>query len=135
MRILVLTSTFPRWSGDREPPFVFELCKRLAETNEVTVLAPHCRGAVAEERIGERLRVRRFRYAPELLESLAYEGGILEKLRLARWRHLLVPAFFLAEAWAALRAIRRERPDVIHAHWIVPQGVVALVARLAALGG
>jgi len=129
VRILVLTSTFPRWAGDSEPPFVFELSRRLAAEHDVLVLAPHCRGAAAEERLGERLRVRRFRYAPEALESLAYEGGVLEKLRRAPWRVLLIPVFALAEVAAAARAIRRERPDVIHAHWIVPQGAAALLGR------
>jgi glycosyltransferase involved in cell wall biosynthesis len=135
VRILVLTSTFPRWPADREPPFVFELCRRLAAAHEVHVIAPHCAGAAVEERLGENLTVRRFRYAPQFLESLAYEGGILEKLRRAPWRHLLVPFFLLAELLAALRAVRRERPDVIHAHWIVPQGVIGLFAAWAASGG
>jgi glycosyltransferase involved in cell wall biosynthesis len=128
LRILVLTSTFPRWPADREPPFVFELCRRLAMANQVLVIAPHCRGAAAEERLGENLAVRRFRYAPASLESLAYEGGILEKLRSRRWRFLLVPFFLLGELVAAVRAVRSYRPDVIHAHWVVPQGVVALLA-------
>ena len=107
---------------------MFELCRRLAAAHQVLVVAPHCRGAATEERLGENLAVRRFRYAPEFLESLAYEGGILEKLRRGRWRYLLVPLFLLAELAAALRAVRRERPDVIHAHWIVPQGIVGLIA-------
>lgn len=134
MRILVLTSTFPRWPGDREPPFVFELSRRLAVRHDVLVLAPHCRGAAVEERMAERLTVRRFRYAPECLESLAYEGGIPEKLRRARWRLLLVPCFVLAELLAAVRVVRRHRPHVIHAHWLVPQGIVALIAAAACRG-
>ena len=128
MRILVLTSTFPRWPGDREPPFVFELSRRLAGVHEVLVIAPHCRGAACEERLSGSVAVRRFRYAPEAFESLAYEGGILEKLRRGRWRWMLVPLFFLAELLAVVRALHRYRPDVIHAHWIVPQGAVALAA-------
>ena len=135
MRILVLTSTFPRWAGDREPPFVFELCRRLAARHEVLVIAPHCPEAAAAERLGERLSVRRFRYAPQGLESLAYEGGILEKLRRAPWRHALIPAFLAGELLAAWRAIRDHRPDVIHAHWMIPQGLVALLARAAAGSG
>ena len=134
MRVLVLTSTFPRWAGDPQPPFVLELCKRLSAAHDVLVLAPHCRGAALAETLGERLAVRRFRYAPQALELLAYDGGILENLRRARWRYLLVPLFLLAECAAARRAIRELRPDVIHAHWIIPQGVAGLVARLAAGG-
>lgn len=96
------------------------------------MIAPHCRGSATEERLGANLTVRRFRYAPERLQSLAYEGGILERLRQRRWRFLLVPFFIGAELIAALRAVRREKPDVIHAHWIVPQGLVGLLAALAA---
>ena len=98
----------------------------------MVVIAPHCPGAAGEEHLGDNLTVRRFRYAPERLESLAYEGGILERLRQRRWRFLLVPFFIAAELFAALRAVRREKPDVIHAHWIVPQGLVGLLAALAA---
>lgn len=134
MRILVLTSTFPRWPADREPPFVFELCRRLATAHDVMVLAPHCRGAAVEERMADTLTVRRFRYAPVLLESLAYEGGILEKLRRGRWRVLLVPCFLIAELLAAMRAVRSHRPQVIHAHWLVPQGLVGLIAAAAGRG-
>lgn len=134
MRVLVLTSTFPRWAGDPQPPFVLELCTRLSATHDVLVLAPHCRGAATAENLGERLAVRRFRYAPQALEQLAYDGGILENLRRARWRYLLVPLFLLAECAAARRAIRELRPDVVHAHWIIPQGVAGLLARLVAGG-
>ena len=38
-RLLVLTSTFPRWHGDHEPAFVFELARRLTDRFAVTVLA------------------------------------------------------------------------------------------------
>ena len=131
MRILVLTSTFPRWAGDREPPFVFELCRRLAAGHEVHVVAPHCRGAARSEMFGERLHVQRFRYAPEFLESLAYEGGILQRLKSARWRLALVPLFLVAEWWSSVRALRRVGPDIVHAHAIIPHGVLALCARLA----
>ena len=54
-RLLVVTSTFPRWVGDHEPPFVYELCRRLGDTHAVTVLAPHAPGARAGELHGDRL--------------------------------------------------------------------------------
>lgn len=36
-----------------------------------------------------------------------------------------VPFFLLGQAIAVRREVRRFRPDVVHAHWIIPQGVVA----------
>jgi hypothetical protein len=59
--LLVVTSTFPRWPGDREPPFVFELCRRLVENFEIHVLAPHTHGARRQETM-DGIKVTRFPY-------------------------------------------------------------------------
>ena len=70
-KILVLTSTFPRWKDDVEPPFVYELCRRLSETFLVHVLAPHTSGAAIEEQL-DGIQVTRYRYFFSRWESLAY---------------------------------------------------------------
>lgn len=126
-RILVLTSTYPRWTGDHEPRFVHELSRRLASELEVHVLAPHARGAKDDE-VMDGVHVHRFHYAPERLETLAYEGGILAHLRERRLRLLLIPLFLLAEILAIRRLLRAQAFAAIHAHWILPQGLAALVA-------
>ena len=75
--------------------------------------------------------VRRFRYFwPSGLQKLAY-GGMLPNLKRNRWLWVQVPFFLLAEFFAARRIVRREDIDVIHAHWLVPQGVVgALLSKV-----
>jgi glycosyltransferase involved in cell wall biosynthesis len=129
-RLLVLASTFPRWRGDTEPPFVFNLSRDLASYFDVTVLAPHAPGSKTSERIDD-VEVRRFRYAwPERLQKLAY-GGILPNLKRNKWLWLEVPFFVAAELFAAWRLIRAEKPDVIHAHWVIPQGIVAGLLSLS----
>ncbi len=127
-RLLVLTSTFPRWRGDREPPFVYELSRRLAEDFDVWVLAPHAPGACLRESWGG-LRVVRYRYFFGALEALAYQGGILANLRRNPLCYLLVPLFMLAQLIALVRLVEREGIDVIHAHWLIPQGMVAVAGR------
>jgi glycosyltransferase involved in cell wall biosynthesis len=42
---------------------------------------------------------------------------------------LLVPFFLAAQMIAALRLLRKYPVDVIHAHWIFPQGMVAIMAK------
>ncbi len=122
-RLLVLTSTFPRWDGDPTPGFVFELCRRLVRRFEVSVLAPHAPGAAVRENL-HGVDVHRYRYAPQRLERLAYEGGILPRLRNRPWWLLLVPMFVVAQGLAARRLARDH--DVVHAHWLLPQGLVAV---------
>src|SRR5207244_3450194 len=74
--------------------------------------------------------VHRFHYAPAALERLAYRGGLLARAATPAGAALVVP-FLGAFAVAAARAGRRLRPDVIHAHWWFPGGVVALPAARA----
>lgn len=130
-RILVLTSTFPRWPKDREPPFVFELCRRLTRYFDIHVVAPHCRGARRDE-VLENIKVTRFRYLVSKWESLAYQGGIPTKLRQNPVTILLIPFFVLAQLLLVARLLRQQNFDVIHAHWIIPQGVVAIAAAALA---
>ncbi|HSY28093.1 MAG TPA: glycosyltransferase, partial [Burkholderiaceae bacterium] len=127
-QVLVLTSTFPRWEGDREPPFVFELSKRLTKDFDVCVLAPHAPGAQHEEVLAG-IKVVRFRYFFTNGQTLAYNGGILANLKRQRWNYFLIPFFILSEFLCLWRLLRTAQIDVIHAHWLIPQGLVAIAAR------
>ncbi len=125
--ILVITSTFPRWKNDNEPLFVYELSRRLAMKNTVHVLAPHAKGAALTEVI-DNLQITRFRYFFEKYQTLTYKSGILANLKQNRWRYLLLPFFMTAEFWVLLKLLRREKFDIIHAHWLMPQGLIAVLA-------
>jgi len=130
LRLLVLTSTYPRWPDDHEPGFVHELCKRLTRDFDVTVLCPHAAGAAIQETM-DGVTVRRYRYAPASWENLVNDGGIITNLKRRPWKWLLVPGFLLAQMWCMWRLIRSWHPDVIHAHWLVPQGLsVAMLSHL-----
>jgi len=134
-RLLVLTSTFPRWEGDTEPRFVEALSYELTNSFDVVVLVPHCKGAIRRETItskGRSIEVRRFRYCPAAMETLAYDGGMLFRVRRNPLRLLLLPLFFLAQALAAFRLHREDGFDAVHAHWMVPQGFVAVTLRILA---
>lgn len=128
-RILVLTSTFPRWKDDEDPPFVFELCKRLRAYYQVHVLAPHYPGTKTEEYLSG-IYVKRFRYFIKPWERLAYQGGILSKLKHHPLLCGLLPFFFLGELLALIRLLRIYKFHLVHAHWLIPQGLTALLARL-----
>lgn len=130
--LLCLTSTLPRWRGDTEPAFVHELNRRLSEQFRILALAPHAPGAATRETL-EGVEIRRFRYAWAAAEALAYEGGIVAKLRARPLLWLLVPAFVVAQVVAAWRILRREPVAAVHAHWLIPQALCAQVARR--LGG
>ena len=127
--ILVLTSTFPRWQDDTEPGFVYQLCQRLSDSHNIKVLAPHCPGAKRKEVMGD-VEIIRYRYFLEKYQTLTYAGGILAKIKENHMRMLLVPLFLLSQFLHLLILLRKERYAAIHAHWLIPQGFVAILATL-----
>jgi glycosyltransferase involved in cell wall biosynthesis len=128
MKILVLTSTYSRRKDDTEPKFVDNLCQQLARGNEVHVIAPHAPGIPREETM-DGIPVFRFQYCFEAWQTLAYDGGILPSLKQNRLRVLLIPLFLISQLLLTIKLLRRHQYDVVHAHWIIPQGLVAVVAR------
>jgi len=131
-RVLVMASTFPRWENDPEPAFVFELSRRLGAAFDVTVLAPRSPGSKDQETMAG-LRVIRFPYFFQQWENLAtHSGGILSRLRSNPFNYLLVPFFLLGQLVALINLLRRERFDLIHAHWLIPQGLIAAIGLILA---
>lgn len=105
-----------------------DLSLRLSGSFDTTILVPRVPGTERREQI-EGINIRRFAYFPRRWEDLA-DGAILENLRAKPSRWLQVLPFLVAETFQLRRLIRRSQPDVVHLHWVVPQGVAALlVAR------
>jgi glycosyltransferase involved in cell wall biosynthesis len=123
--LLFLTQTYPRFEGDTAGPFIRDLARGLARGGDrVTVLAPHAEGVAPSWDDGG-VEVVTFRYAPERYEILGY-GRTLEADEKVKGRAALAaPLYALGARQAIRRQLRRRRFDLVHAHWIVPNGVVA----------
>ena len=131
MRVLSVTSTYPRWPGDATTAFVHHVAVDLrARGVDVEVLAPHAVGAATDDEL-DGVRVHRYRYArPARAQTLTYSGGALVNLRRTPWVAGLVPPLLAGLAGALRRRLARGDVDVVHSHWCVPQGFVAsAVAR------
>lgn len=122
----MLSSTYPRWQGDPEPSFVHELSRRLVDDFNVTVLCPSAPGALDKE-VMDGVEVIRYRYAPRLLQSLVSGGGIIANIRANPFKVLLLPSFLMCQLITALWICYRHRPTVVHAHWLIPQGLIAAI--------
>ncbi|MFC5579607.1 glycosyltransferase [Rhodanobacter terrae] len=127
--LLVLASTYPRWRNDPEPGFVHELCRRLVDRFHVIALVPDAPGADLDG-VLDGVEVVRFRYAPRRWQTLVNDGGIVTNLRRFPWKWLLVPGFVLSQYLAARRLLRRRKVDIVHAHWLIPQGLIARRLKL-----
>lgn len=104
MKVVVLTTSYPRSPEDVAGRFVADAVERLRDGGvEVEVVSP--------------LSFRHF--------GIAYGHGVVGNLRRRPWLVLLVPPMLLSFARAARRAARQA--DLVHAHWL-PAGAVAAAA-------
>lgn len=130
MKIIISTSTFPAAPDDHSPSFVLDQVIELSsadETLEIHVLIPH-NSYVPElpDQIQHPSHVEvRYHYMrPHRLEKLTGRG-ILPALRENPARYLMIPLFLFAQRRALTRLCRVVQPDLIYAHWYMPQGVIA----------
>ena len=128
MKILVISSTYPRHEDDFAVPWMRETHRRLKEQgHEITVLAPTFKGL--KSHLIDGIEVIRYRYAPKALETLTHEEGATYRVRTA-WRQLLaIPYIIVGCIMAAWLGLTR-RFDAIHVHWPFPHSIMGQVARL-----
>ena len=129
MNILVLTSTYPKFDGDSTAPFVESLVRHTAQLgHEVHVVLPHHREwnrPPAEDGV----YFHPFRYSPSRSWTpWGYAQSLQGGTRLRRPLYALAPVVALSAAHACSRVARERRIDVIHAHWLIPNGPIAAVA-------
>src|SRR5688572_3504166 len=128
LKVLFLTSSYPRNHEDTSSVFLRYLAEHLAARGlEIHVLVPAdtTNGTTVEGKI----TVHRFQYFPSRFQRLAYGSGIMPNLKRSPWLWFQVPFFVLAMAYSLLRVIRHEQIDLLHAHWILPQGLLGVLAK------
>lgn len=131
MHIGVLTHNYPRFGGDFSGTFVEALCEELiTQDQQVTVIAPW--DPAYDRRPGDhRVRLELYRYAPfAAWHRLGYMRTMEADVAMRREAYVLAPLLFV-RGWQAIdRWTRRARPDLLHAHWVLPNGFLgALVSR------
>jgi glycosyltransferase involved in cell wall biosynthesis len=105
MKVVVVTTSYPRDAGDLAGTFVRDAVEALRrEGVEIDVVSPAS-----------------FRHF-----GIAYGHGVAGNLRRAPWKLLLVPLFLASFVRVARRAARDA--DLVHAHWL-PTGLIGLATR------
>lgn len=131
MNILITTSTLPRWGADSELRVVLDIAKNIKKYNplfNIFLLAPHYRKSQKIE-ILEGVNIIRYKYFFEKFETLHYNGGMIPNVKRNKLNLLLIPISFLFQLLAIKKIVKKEKIDLIHAHWIIPQGLVAILYK------
>ena len=127
MHIGVLTHNYPRFAGDFSGTFVESLCEELAvQGQQVTVYAPY--DPAYNRPLRAQVDLQLYRYAwPDSLHKLGYMRTMQSDLALRLEAYALSPALFARGIQTTMAGARRNRPDVLHAHWLLPNGFIAAV--------
>ena len=128
MRILTVTSSYPKYPGDTTAPFISHITRELAARgHELTVVLPHRDDLDLPAVDG--VRFVPFRYAPTRgLAVFGYAEALRADVALRGATYLVAPLAMASGAARLWREAARGGFDVLHAHWVVPNGAMALPA-------
>lgn len=128
--VCILTHTFPRFEGDTiSSIFMAELAQSLVDAgNDVWVLTPFTPGFKKQ---AKDYKVVTYRYIfPDFLHKLGYSETLSNDMSLPLLMWFLSPFMYLFGFIALLKLIRKEKIDLINAHWILPNGFIACMASI-----
>lgn len=133
MKILMVTSSYPKFPGDTTAPFVESIALGVhARGHAVDVILPF--HPDLQRPADEPLRFFPYRYAPQDRWSLwGYAQSLEADVRVRREVYLLAPLVAAALRRELGRRLLAERYDVAHLHWVVPNA--ALVADMLRVSG
>jgi len=132
VKVCTLTHTYPRFPDDINAPFVEKLMEHIAllghDVSVLTAYDPEWRRRPDDHTVD----LRTYRYIwPERFHVLGYSRTIEGNVRFRGRVFLLSPFLFAGAFRSFLKLVREKKPDILHAHWILPNGYIAgMVSRL-----
>ncbi len=132
MKIAMLTSSYPKWAGETTAPFIEEIAAGVAARgHEVHVVLPY-RHDLRRQVCERGVYLHPFQYAPvRSLEVWGYAAGLRGDVDLKTSTLLAAPLALTQGLRALLQLTRHGDFDLIHGHWILPNGAVAALAAQA----
>ncbi|MCZ6602196.1 MAG: glycosyltransferase [Planctomycetota bacterium] len=126
----MLTSSYPAPGDPAWGAYLRDHIRAVRDRgNDVTVLVPSLSRGLKVRREEKGIRVVAYPYSPGTAPMLHCEQGMLPSIRKSHLARLQLPGFLLASIYYLTLFARRERADLIHAHWFIPGGLAAALAR------
>lgn len=116
---LVLTTSYPRFSGDFAGNFVKSHTYQYLKSYKVKVLCPNSENV--DDSYEERVSILRFNYFLRSKQSLAYGNGIPDNLKKIS-SLIQIPFFLVTFLVKALKEAKNK--NLIVSHWLLPSGVI-----------
>ena len=126
MKVIHITSSYPRFLEDGTAPFIRSIVEEQLELGyEVFVLAPYDPDVNKQH---QEQFVTRFRYIrPDSLHIMGHAKALTAGVYLRPLAILLAPLYLLFGLYRLFRIASSEKPDILHAHWVLPNGPIAAI--------
>lgn len=125
----MVASSYPRFHGDSVGSFMEPIAEGVAARgHEVHLVAPwHPKWN--RPKVDRGVHFHLFRYAPVAdLNTFGYAEGLRADVRLRASAIAVAPLAMLFGWFKALRVAQKKRATIMHAHWVVPGGVIGAAA-------
>lgn len=135
MRVLMMTSSYPKFRGDTTAPFIESIATNIATAKtaasdrvEMHVVLPEhreWRRGAAEDGV----HFHPYRYAPRKEWTLwGYAEALRGDVKLKGGVYALAPLALASSLITLMRLTGREKFDVLHVHWVLPNAPAAALA-------
>jgi len=127
MKIAVIASSYPRFEGDGTAPFVKSISESLVELgNDVEVVAPY--DFLVDENSSNLIKVHRYKYTPfKKWHIMGHARSLESDIKLNKSVYFLLPFFLISAFFKLLHVTKKQKSQIIHAHWVIPNGFPAMI--------
>jgi glycosyltransferase involved in cell wall biosynthesis len=129
LRVLMLASSYPKWPGEPTAPFIEEIAAGLVQRGHTIHVALPYHPELRRLPIERGVHLHPFRYALHpALNVWGYAAALKADVGLKGAALAAAPLALGASLWSLLQHSQRDSIDLIHAHWMLPNGLPAMLA-------
>jgi glycosyltransferase involved in cell wall biosynthesis len=134
VKLCIITHSYPRYEEDWRSNFIESLARAYARNDaDVTVFVPYAVNFNRKPQDNDGVKIVSYRYMPfTSLHTVGYGHSMKSDLKISLQDTLLMPFLLLVGTLRLAALLRKEKFDMIHAHWAVPNTIIAVFGRALA---
>ncbi|MBN9390650.1 MAG: glycosyltransferase [Chloroflexi bacterium] len=131
LKILMLTSSYPKYPGDVTAPFIEAIAQySQAQGHRVTVVLPY-HPDLKRQPVEKGVRFYTYKYALRKSWNIwGYAASLQGDVKVRKLIYLLLPFVLVSSFIKMWRLTGQEKYDLIQAHWVIPNAPVAVLVGL-----
>lgn len=122
--MISIATSYPRYDGDVIAPFIEHISHEIMKAgNHIDMLLPFHPDFTKTDEKNLRFHLYQYTRNPKL-NIWGYAASMKADVKLKKWILLLAPSVYRAALRKAAELTKENRYDLIHAHWLLPNGVI-----------